>query len=713
MRSPAARSWGPILLAVALLAPLRAADAADASLVRADLVAERSALVPGEDNWIALRLRMPDAWHVYWKNPGDSGLPPTLEWRVPDGVGVSAIEWPVPERIVVGPLASFGYEHEVRLPVNVAVAAPLAPGDQVRLAATATWLVCKVDCIPEEAELTLDLPVRAGPVPLGPDADGIRAALAAVPRAIPGWQASVTPAGDGTLVLHAAPAPGFVAADYGYEFFPDEGGVVEPAAAQTASVGADGIRLALREAATRTAPVERLRGVLVATAKTGDVPPIAVALDTGAAAATPTPPAAAPVVGLVGAVGFAFLGGLILNLMPCVFPVLAIKVMSFTQHAAAGRRSALVHAGLFAAGILVSFWALAGGLLALRAGGAEIGWGFQLQSPAVVLGLAFLFLVLALVLLGVLDVGGRLTTAAGGVQLPGGRAGSFASGVLATAVATPCTAPFMGVALGWALVAPAAAAFAVFTALAAGMGLPYVVLAASPAAARLLPRPGPWMETLEQALAFPLLATVVWLLWVLGRQAGPDAQALALGGMVLAALGCWLAGRFATPLASTATRRLAAATAVALVVGGYLLALPSGTAPRAIATTAGDHGMAWEAYAPARLAALRAAGHPVYLDVTAAWCLTCQVNERVVFSSEAVRDAFRRHDVVAMRADWTSRDPVITRTLASFGRSGVPLNVLYPADPAAAPLVQPTILTPSIVLDALEGAGRSHKEITS
>jgi thiol:disulfide interchange protein DsbD len=268
----------------------------------------------------------------------------------------------------------------------------------------------------------------------------------------------------------------------------------------------------------------------------------------------------------------------------------------------------------------------------------------------------------------------------------------------------------MGAALGWALVAPAPAALAVFTALALGMGLPYVVLAASPATARLLPRPGPWMETLKQVLAFPLLATVVWLLWVLGRQAGPDAQAMALAGMVLAAFGCWLAGRFATPAASASRRRLAATTGLVLVASGFALALPSGSAPSAIATTAADDGqdgMAWETYSPERLAALRAEGRPVYLDVTAAWCLTCQLNERVVFSSEEVRDAFRRHDVVAMRADWTSRDPAITRALESFGRSGVPLNVLYPADPAAAPLVQPTILTPSIVLEALERSARS------
>jgi thiol:disulfide interchange protein DsbD len=320
-----------------------------------------------------------------------------------------------------------------------------------------------------------------------------------------------------------------------------------------------------------------------------------------------------------------------------------------------------------------------------------------------VLALAFLFFGIAMVLLGVVDVGASVMTAAGGVRVPGGLPGSFLGGVLATAVATPCTAPFMGTAVGWALVAPPAAALAVFTALALGMGLPYVALAASPALLRALPRPGPWMETLKQALAFPMLATVVWLLWVLGRQAGAEAQVMALGGLLLAGFGCWLAGRFATPAAAAGRRHLAVAAALVAVVGGFALALPSGGAGPAAATAGSDeHGLGWEPYSPGRLAALRAAGRPVYVDFTAAWCITCQVNERVVFGSAAVRDAFREHGVVPMRADWTTQDPEITRALASFGRSGVPLTVVYPGDATAAPLVQPTILTPGVVLAALD-----------
>jgi thiol:disulfide interchange protein DsbD len=670
-------------------------------LAQARLVAEKAALVPGDGNWIALHLRMRDGWHVYWKNPGDSGLPPRLVWQPSAGARVSEIEWPAPERFVAGPLASFGYEDEVYFPMRVTVT-DVAAGRTVALAATAKWLVCKVDCIPEQADLTLTLPVVDGVPADGSAVDGIRAALTAVPHEGAGWAASVVEQDAEALTLRATAPEGFAVDRFAFTFFPDEAGVVEPSADQPVTLGQRAIALRLTKAATRTEPVETLRGVLVARPKAAGRDGLAAV----ALAAEAVVPGAAPTGGAMStraAVGLALLGGFLLNLMPCVFPVLAIKVMGFTQQAGEGTRTATVHGLVFAAGIVLSFLALAGALLGLRAGGAEIGWGFQLQSPPVVLALAFLFFGIAMGLLGVVDVGAGVMAAAGGVRVPGGLTGSFLGGVLATAVATPCTAPFMGTAVGWALVAPPAAALAVFTALALGMGLPYVALAASPALLRALPRPGPWMETLKQALAFPMLATVVWLLWVLGRQAGAEAQVMALGGLLLAGFGCWLAGRFATPAASAGRRRLAAAAALVAVAGGFALALPSGGAGPAAATAGGDeHGVAWEAYSPDRLAALRAAGRPVFVDFTAAWCITCQVNERVVFGSAAVRDAFREHGVVPMRADWTSQDPEITRALASFGRSGVPLAVLYPGDATAAPLVQPTILTPGVVLAALD-----------
>jgi thiol:disulfide interchange protein/DsbC/DsbD-like thiol-disulfide interchange protein len=705
---------GVALVALAALfagAPARAAVDADPPLVQARLVAEKAALAPGDANWIALHLRMREGWHVYWKNPGDSGIPPRMIWHETPGVRVSDFAWPAPTRLPVGPLANYGYEGEVYLPMRVTVDG--GAGDAIRLAATATWLVCKVDCIPERAEVTLALPVRAGAAD-GPAVDAIRAALATVPGPAPGWSAALVGQDGDTLTLRAETPEGFDARGFAYDFFPSDGNPVEPAAAQPAVVEERAVTLRLKKAATLDGTVDTLRGVLVAR-PSGAVGGAPAAIEIAATRASTVPVRTVATMGTTAAIALAFVGGILLNLMPCVFPVLAIKVMGFTQQkvmgftprVGEGRSTALVHALVFAAGILVSFLLLAGALLALRASGAEIGWGFQLQSPVVVLALAFLFFGIAMVLLGVVDVGGRLTTAAGGVRLPSGIAGSFFGGALATAVATPCTAPFMGTALGWALVAPPAAALAVFAALALGMGLPYVALAASPALLRALPRPGPWMETLRQALAFPMFATVVWLLWVFGRQTDPDAQVVALAGLLLAAFGAWLAGRFATPAAPAARRRLATAAALVAVAAGFALALPSGGARSAVATpSAPADGVAWEPYSAARLAALRAERRPVFVDFTAAWCITCQLNERVVFGSEAVRAAFREHGVVPMRADWTTQDPEITRALASFGRSGVPLAVLYGTDPTAAPLVQPTILTPAIVLSALrEGMG--------
>ncbi len=684
---------GRLVGSLALVLLCGMARAEEGPIVRAALVAERAALVAGDANWIALRLRMREGWHVYWQNPGDSGLPPRMAWRLPAGVSVSDFQWPAPERLPIGPLANYGYAGEVLLPMQVTVAG--GPGSTVALTGTAKWLACKVDCIPEQADVALTLPVVAGAPADGAAADAVRAALAAVPQAAPGWSGILASEGERTLVLQATTPPSFDAHAFTYLFFPDEGGVIEPAAAQPASVDGASVTLRLARAATATAPVETLRGVLVARPRAAGTPPAAIEIEARFA-----PPAPRATMGIAAALGLAFLGGLLLNLMPCVFPVLAIKVMGFARHAGERRATAVVHALVFAAGVVTSFLALAGVLLALRAGGAEIGWGFQLQSPTIVLALAFLFFGIAMVLLGVVHVGSRITAAAGGVRPRDGVVGSFLSGALATAVATPCTAPFMGTALGWALVAPPAAALGVFAALGLGMGVPYVVLAASPALERALPRPGPWMETLQQALAFPMLATVVWLLWVFGRQTGTGGQVTALAGLLLAGFGCWVAGRFAVPVASASHRWAAGLVALLAITGGFAVALPSGEPQPAAADVAGD--VAWEPYSAERLAALQTEGRPVWLEFTAAWCITCQVNERVVFGSAAVRDAFRRLRVVPMRADWTSQSSAISRALAGFGRSGVPLAVLYGADPAVPPMVQPTILTPATVLASLE-----------
>jgi thiol:disulfide interchange protein DsbD len=583
------------------------------------------------------------------------------------------------------------------VPVRVSPAA--GPGESLPLRGTAHWLVCKEECIPESQEVALDLPIAAGVAEDAADADRVRAALAAVPAELPGWTAAIAAQDAATLTLRAELAPGAEAQRRQWFFYPATGGIIEPAEDQPAVIDENAVTLRLTKSATLEDPVTDLRGVLVGRSRDVRSPAIAVVVAAAPASAPPTERGSPWT-----AVLLAFAGGVLLNLMPCVFPVLAVKVLGFAGAAAKGRRHAATHSLAYSAGILVSFWALAAVLLALRAGDAHLGWGFQLQSPPFVLAMAFVMSALALSLLGVFEIGSGWISR---ISLPSGAEGhgrSFASGVLATAIATPCTAPFMGTALGYALVAPAAAALAVFTALALGMAAPYVALSLSPGLIRALPRPGPWMETLKQVLAFPLLATVVWLLWVYGRQSGPEAQTVALAGLLAAAFGLWVLGRFAGPAAAAGPRRLAAAVALAAIAGGFLLALPPRDAPAGGARAASIEEPGWEPYSAARLAELRAAGTPVFVDFTAAWCLTCQVNKRVAFSSERVAGAFADLGVVALRADWTDRDPEITRALASFGRSGVPLNVVYGIDPSREPIVLPTVLTPSIVLDAIEAA---------
>jgi thiol:disulfide interchange protein DsbD len=598
------------------LSLLFALDAAGAPVrtpqVEAELAAEHDALVPGEPITIALRLVMKPGWHTYWRNPGDSGEPTRIEWRLPPGFAAGRIEWPVPARIPVGPLVNFGYKGEALLLSRIGTPGNLAAGQPVTLRARANWLVCEVECIPEEAELALTLPVAQS---AGPDArwgKAIAAAREALPVPAPlGWSFGAQ-ADDGGVSLSIAPPGGAELREA--HFLPYEEGKIEPAAAQSLTRAGGAYRLALRAAAQPVGPFERASGVLV-------TPERAFAIDVPIASRFGD-------LSLALALVFAFAGGLLLNLMPCVLPVLSIKVLGFADEGDAGAAARLRHGLLYASGVLASFWLLAALLIGLRALGAQLGWGFQLQSPVAVAVLAAFFLVLALNLSGLLEL--RFAMA--------GRASSqFASGVLAVVIASPCTAPFMGAALGYAVLESGARAFLVFTALGLGMALPYAALAAAPGWRRHLPKPGPWMPRLKRWLALPLYATALWLAWVLAQQTGFDARRDA----------------------------------------------------------------DWQAYSAQKLASLEASGKAVFVEFTAAWCVTCQVNERLVLSREDVRAAFRIREVVLVRADWTRRDPEIARALALLGRSGVPAYVLR--RPGRPPLVLPELLTTEGVLAALEG----------
>jgi thiol:disulfide interchange protein len=391
----------------------------------------------------------------------------------------------------------------------------------------------------------------------------------------------------------------------------------------------------------------------------------------------------------------AFLGGSILNLMPCVFPILSLKVLAFAR---SGDHDRHLHSWVYTAGVMTSFVAVAALLIALQAAGRAIGWGFQLQSPAFVIALAYLFVAMGLSLSGLLEFGGGIMNAGSSLAGRGGLRGSFFTGVLAVVVASPCTAPFMGTALGFALTQPPITALLVFAALGAGMAAPLLIFGYSGAARAIMPKPGPWMDTLKQLLAFPLYATAIWLLWVAGRQTGVNTMATALSGALLLALGLWL-WRFGN------WRRVIAGLCVigAVALGAWRPANEQGSAGVSL-----NGKVAWSEQS---LEQLRREGKPVFVDVTADWCLTCIANETAVLLTDEMTSAFEAHGVVYMVADWTNYDPDIARFLESHGRTGIPLYLLYPADPTREPLLLPQILTRSTVLDALDEISDKKPEV--
>ncbi|HTW51167.1 MAG TPA: protein-disulfide reductase DsbD domain-containing protein [Stellaceae bacterium] len=656
-------------------------------LVKLALYGESATVAPGGTLWTDLHLRVAPGWHIYWKNPGDSGLPTEIDWALPPGFSAGAIEWPVPEQFLQGGIGNYGYAGSTDLVVPIAAPTGLAADAQPHLAATVKYLVCSEICIPGEAQVALDPAVGPGS-PDPAEAARFAAARRALPVAAP--FAAQFAVGKSTLrLIVPASALGSIGNPTG-EFFPNADNAIDHSAAEKTERRNGGLQIVLAKATGPTAAVPKtLDGVLALRGADGSTRGYLISATQTAAA----PAEAEGSIGAWQALLFAFVGGLILNLMPCVFPILSLKVLGFAA-ADAERRH---HHGLaYAAGVVLSFAALGGALIALRAGGAAIGWGFQLQSPLVVGLLAYLMLAMGLSLSGVAEIGGGIAGIGGGLAGRQGLAGAFFTGVLATVVATPCTAPFMGAALGLALVEPAPLALAIFVALGAGMAAPLLAASFVPGVARLLPRPGAWMATLKQVLAFLLYATAAWLVWVLIQEVGPEGSLMALIGLVLVGFAVWVYGR--TRFVATGPRRLgiglAGAGLAAAIVLAAMLTPSTGKAPLA------SDGLAYEAFTPARLAALTAERKPVFVNLTAAWCLTCIVNERATLDRDAVRTAFAAHHVVALKGDWTRQDPEIARFLQSFGRSGVPLYLLYDGDGTAT--VLPQILTEAEVIGAVD-----------
>lgn len=723
-----------LLCALLLSAP---AQAVRVEAVEVDLVASHDAAVPGGTIEVGLRIRHDPHWHTYWRFAGDSGLPTRLDLTLPAGWEAGEIAWPAPKRLNTGPLSNYGYEGEVILPVRIGVPKSGPPGVAV-LRARAQWLMCREVCIPGEAELSLELPVRTSAAP-SPHAGGFERSAASVSAGAVAAQAGFDrdrvslsfrhpalgsaeffPYREGLVRasapqrLHATGAPGEGAADRLWRL---ELEVAEPGPQDARWIGAVGL-LMLDGRGTEVVvagggPVSG--GELVATATGEDAAPgpqpsrLLGAGGAPGAVADAGASGAASLTALAIAVVSGLVGGLLLNLMPCVFPVIGLKVLGFAGHAGRDPREARRGALAFGAGVLLSFWLLASVLLALQAAGETIGWGFQLQSPAFVAAIALLFVLMALNFAGTFEIGVGMTRVGNLDPMNDARGGAlraFGSGALAVLVATPCSAPFMGSALGYTLGRSATEVMAVFTAIAVGMAAPYVLLGWFPAALKWLPRPGRWMESFRQFLAFPMLATVAWLAWVLGQQSGVDAV-LALGmGAVLVALGAWLYGRFVQTGVSS-RRRVAAVLSLACLLSGGWLALSRAepVVSASIPASAGTAGTgAWDVWSERRVAQAVAEGRTVFVDFTAAWCVSCQVNKKLVLEREPVVGEFGRRGVVLLRADWTNRDPAITRALAANGRSGVPLYLIHrPGNPT--PILLPEILTPGIVLSALGAPG--------
>ena len=682
--------------------------------LRAELVAHApQGVQAGQPMWVGLQLTHQAEWHTYWRNPGDSGLPTQIELNLPAGLTAGEVQWPLPQKLKAGHLTNYGFEKTVLLAVPITVSKQFNPDakNELNIQLHANWLVCRLECIPQEGDFALRIPANSS---YAPSATAFEAVLASQPQASPNIK--VTSGFDAQrLVLEVSGLPDALRGKT-LSVFPENPEVIESAAEQhpraSQSWQGDVWTVQLPLSNLRLADPKQLGFLLVSGEGAQRQGFTVLTTVTQAWPAVPELPASqAPAMNNVSApsesaLGFglaligAFLGGLILNLMPCVLPVLAIKLLGFAQHSHAHRAHRI--AGMaYTAGVVFSFLALGAGVLALRAAGEQLGWGFQLQSPVVVSVLAAFFTLIALNLFGLFEFGQILPSRVASFQYKHPVMDAALSGVLAVAVASPCTAPFMGASLGLAMTLPTWQALSIFVAMGLGLAAPYLTASFAPAVARLLPHPGPWMVTLRQLLAFPMLATVVWLLWVLGQQTSLDAAMFALGGLLLLAALIWALKQH-TP----AARGLAWLIAAALAWGAFSFAeelnapATSAVEGNSASNSSESNGSAvWQPWSEAAVAQNLAQGRHVFVDFTAAWCVTCQINKKSTLASSEVLADFAARQVTLMRADWTRRDPAITAALTALGRSGVPVYVLYA--PGQAPLVLSELLSVSKVHEAL------------
>jgi thiol:disulfide interchange protein DsbD len=675
------------LLALLAIAAPAAAQLDQLPKVHVRLISDRDAVRPGGTFTVAVEQDIRDGWHTYWFNPGDAGAATEVKWTLPPGWKAGAIRWPYPQRVPVGPLMDYGYEGKVWLLVDMTVPAGAAPG-AVKLGALVQYLVCREVCVPEDATVTLPEVVDASAAsPDAASAEQFAAARAKIPAPSP-WPVRYALNGDAQLYVQA-PALAGSARPVDVQFFPARAGLVQDAAPQSFGFAKDGLVIRLAQG-TKLATLGVLDGVLVLTSADKSVQALEIHALPGS---VPNASGAADI-GLTLALAFALLGGLILNVMPCVLPVLAMKALALAGHAGADRRHARAESFCYSAGAVISFIAFGFLVVALRAGGATVGWGFQLQEPVVVAVLALLMFAVGLNLSGVFEV--QAISMGDALARRGGLAGAFFTGVLAVAVAAPCTAPFMATAIGYGFTQSPPVAMAVFAALGVGFALPFLLLGLWPAVHRVLPKPGLWMVRLKQVLAIPMYGAAAWLVWVLAQQVDRSGVVAVIAAMIAVgvALTLWGATRLRFRIAGSMF------ALIGLAGAAYALSVVAGARAPAAATVVSYAGMKSEAYTPARLESLRRAGRPVFVDATASWCITCLVNEEAALSRPAVRSAFADKKVAFLVADWTNRNSEITALLEAHGRNGVPLYLYY-SPGASTPKVLPQILTEGELLKVI------------
>ena len=682
--------------------------------VQTEIIPEFTTITAGEPFTVAVVQTIAPGWHTYWKNPGDSGESLSVDWTMPPGFVAGDLQWPAPHRIDIGPLTNFGYSDRVVLLTSIAPPTDLS-GTEVTLKADLQWLVCQELCVPETTTINLTLPISPGrddKVATNPEL--FAQARTAMPLQV-GW-AGMVEEQNGTLMLSFTADSEGIALLKGagnFEFYPYEWGLIQNAAKQDNQNDGKTLSLNLLRDTRELQQVPQIEGVVTFTDFPGDRRSIVVQVPVPALVSAPDTsanmPPAPPAISLWQALGLALLGGLILNLMPCVFPVLSMKAISLVKMSEREQSHAVMHGVMYTLGILVCFGLIAATLIALQHAGQQIGWGFQLQSPIVVLLLAYLLFLIGLNLSGVFDItGSALTNLGYKLTQKQGYTGSFFTGMLATIVATPCTAPFMGAAMGYALTQSAIVSLSVFMALGLGLAMPYLLLTIVPALRKMLPRPGAWMETFRQFLAFPMYASVAWLVWVYGQQVeSPYGILLAGFGIVFIALGIWIWAH--TPLRQpvrTLVRMLALASfAVALAIAALsMMRAPIVSSLATDAQPALQHAGDWSPFTPATLETALKGNDPVFVDMTAAWCITCKLNERVAIAVDSTQALFKEKKVLYLIGDWTNQNPEITAYLKAYGRSGVPLYVFYPSrdlttNTRPEPIVLPQLLTPGLIAD--------------